>query len=535
MGKGSTNISTTSLTSLRVDHHHEAMRAMEGSPKAECKAMGSSNSETKGFESISCECEGKQSCRCEGRESNSISVHYSNSGCNEDLLMDDLSEFSNEDIAAPILISDSLSPPEQHCDDNISANSTFKSGSTAYTSSSRTVLLQNSPALENSSVRHCDQITDAALSLPCQDATCFEWLSSLGDDNLIYTAPHFGMDSFLLVESSEPFSDFNSGEITQNSLGDMKDVTVEHIDTSIAANSVKYDHDVSEDTMWSNGMEMSPHAAICVPSSLPGSRSARSKRARSSAGWLSTSSILSDNCSEGHSSSQMKISSPQYGSGNSSICGQEASKYGGATEHTNLENNIDSRLLSTPNRDSSLYGVPDNRIKFGSREICSNQLMDDGPREENMGSFGGGGCGLQPRRCSHCQSQKTPQWRAGPSGPKTLCNACGVRYKSGRLFDEYRPAKSPTFLSYKHSNSHKKVMEMRRRKTIQQQLQHQHSIHHAVVPLRKHAEITNQQFLSKMKTKPLDHAYSDPFSAYNFSDVTLISTRNAIDSASSFL
>ncbi|KAF3780594.1 GATA transcription factor 9 [Nymphaea thermarum] len=65
------------------------------------------------------------------------------------------------------------------------------------------------------------------------------------------------------------------------------------------------------------------------------------------------------------------------------------------------------------------------------------------------------------RKCLHCGSQKTPQWRAGPLGPKTLCNACGVRYKSGRLFPEYRPAASPTFVASKHSNSHRKVMEMR--------------------------------------------------------------------------
>lgn len=51
-------------------------------------------------------------------------------------------------------------------------------------------------------------------------------------------------------------------------------------------------------------------------------------------------------------------------------------------------------------------------------------------------------------------------------GPKTLCNACGVRYKSGRLLPEYRPAKIPTFVSYLHSNSHKKVMEMRMQSTI---------------------------------------------------------------------
>ncbi|KAI3727253.1 hypothetical protein L1987_67065 [Smallanthus sonchifolius] len=77
------------------------------------------------------------------------------------------------------------------------------------------------------------------------------------------------------------------------------------------------------------------------------------------------------------------------------------------------------------------------------------------------------------RRCLHCGSDKTPQWRRGPMGPKTLCNACGVRYKSGRLMPEYRPAASPTFVPAKHSNSHRKVMELRRQVEVrnsQQQL-----------------------------------------------------------------
>lgn len=76
-----------------------------------------------------------------------------------------------------------------------------------------------------------------------------------------------------------------------------------------------------------------------------------------------------------------------------------------------------------------------------------------------------------PRRCLHCASEKTPQWRTGPMGPKTLCNACGVRYKSGRLVPEYRPAASPTFVSTKHSNSHRKVVELRRQKEV-------HRAHH---------------------------------------------------------
>ncbi|KAG2430975.1 hypothetical protein HYH02_013508 [Chlamydomonas schloesseri] len=32
------------------------------------------------------------------------------------------------------------------------------------------------------------------------------------------------------------------------------------------------------------------------------------------------------------------------------------------------------------------------------------------------------------RTCLECGATTTPQWREGPMGPKTLCNACGVRY-----------------------------------------------------------------------------------------------------------
>ncbi|KAJ3680102.1 hypothetical protein LUZ60_016380 [Juncus effusus] len=82
----------------------------------------------------------------------------------------------------------------------------------------------------------------------------------------------------------------------------------------------------------------------------------------------------------------------------------------------------------------------------------------------NQYSYPSCGSTTGERRCSHCGVNKTPQWRAGPEGAKTLCNACGVRYKSGRLLPEYRPACSPTFVSDLHSNSHRKVLEMRKKK-----------------------------------------------------------------------
>ncbi|KAK6924439.1 Zinc finger, GATA-type [Dillenia turbinata] len=82
------------------------------------------------------------------------------------------------------------------------------------------------------------------------------------------------------------------------------------------------------------------------------------------------------------------------------------------------------------------------------------------------GPGGGSNHSTQQRRCSHCGVQRTPQWRAGPLGAKTLCNACGVRFKSGRLLPEYRPACSPTFSSELHSNNHRKVLEMRKKKEL---------------------------------------------------------------------
>lgn len=102
------------------------------------------------------------------------------------------------------------------------------------------------------------------------------------------------------------------------------------------------------------------------------------------------------------------------------------------------------------------------------------------PRKKETGDADAGG-NADGRRCLHCATDKTPQWRTGPMGPKTLCNACGVRYKSGRLVPEYRPAASPTFVLTKHSNSHRKVMELRRQKELlraQQQQQQQFMHHH---------------------------------------------------------
>ncbi|KAF7126274.1 hypothetical protein RHSIM_Rhsim11G0182700 [Rhododendron simsii] len=129
-----------------------------------------------------------------------------------------------------------------------------------------------------------------------------------------------------------------------------------------------------------------------------------------------------------------------------------------------------SESSSTP---SSSCGSSPTSVMFSSNPVWAADLIFEPvvkkqkkrpAAEETSGETGGGS--QTQRRCSHCQVQKTPQWRTGPLGAKTLCNACGVRYKSGRLFPEYRPACSPTFSCDVHSNSHRKVLEMRRQKDV---------------------------------------------------------------------
>ncbi|AES80829.1 putative transcription factor C2C2-GATA family [Medicago truncatula] len=130
---------------------------------------------------------------------------------------------------------------------------------------------------------------------------------------------------------------------------------------------------------------------------------------------------------------------------------------------SNTLNPQNESLCSDPPLLKQAYWLADSELMVpkGEKEVTKDCEVVEKERFDFEGFVNNGQNPIPTRRCTHCLSQRTPQWRAGPLGPKTLCNACGVRYKSGRLLPEYRPAKSPTFVSFLHSNSHKKVMEMR--------------------------------------------------------------------------
>ncbi|KAI3675992.1 hypothetical protein L1987_85588 [Smallanthus sonchifolius] len=68
--------------------------------------------------------------------------------------------------------------------------------------------------------------------------------------------------------------------------------------------------------------------------------------------------------------------------------------------------------------------------------------------------------GRNEKLCFDCKTSKTPLWRSGPAGPKSLCNACGIRFRKKRSVDK---KKSPASTSPASSTSDDNTMSSRKR------------------------------------------------------------------------
>ncbi|KAK1354890.1 GATA transcription factor 21 [Heracleum sosnowskyi] len=75
------------------------------------------------------------------------------------------------------------------------------------------------------------------------------------------------------------------------------------------------------------------------------------------------------------------------------------------------------------------------------KPIKTNTLIDTGDQKhqpssmetENTSNTSSNSMISNPiRTCSDCNTTKTPLWRSGPQGPKSLCNACGIRQRKAR-------------------------------------------------------------------------------------------------------
>lgn len=84
------------------------------------------------------------------------------------------------------------------------------------------------------------------------------------------------------------------------------------------------------------------------------------------------------------------------------------------------------------------------RVRSGSSmsnfcwDLLQTKQTPSVPQAHKASRGGNNGCSnnnnsandpLLARRCANCDTTSTPLWRNGPRGPKSLCNACGIRFK----------------------------------------------------------------------------------------------------------
>lgn len=102
-----------------------------------------------------------------------------------------------------------------------------------------------------------------------------------------------------------------------------------------------------------------------------------------------------------------------------------------------------------PEHIPSLTASPSRDMTQDTQDYGDAQY-DDNEYPFAQGVLNGAKC------CSKCGATKTPQWREGPFGPKTLCNACGVK-RTRKLRAEQEGAKrrktsaSPSPAPLKHA------------------------------------------------------------------------------------
>ncbi|OJD28815.1 white collar-2 [Diplodia corticola] len=72
--------------------------------------------------------------------------------------------------------------------------------------------------------------------------------------------------------------------------------------------------------------------------------------------------------------------------------------------------------------ESSKVKLGDAGIPFFIRPEGYERKISDVPRQPKRKFAAKDHC------CSRCGTVESPEWRAGPDGPKTLCNACGLKY-----------------------------------------------------------------------------------------------------------
>ncbi|KAK2882405.1 hypothetical protein FQN49_000388 [Arthroderma sp. PD_2] len=93
-------------------------------------------------------------------------------------------------------------------------------------------------------------------------------------------------------------------------------------------------------------------------------------------------------------------------------------------EHSLSEQRSQQQMFkSEPARDKERMTMYEHEYKNGSSLSGSNNhIMNSSSLEKKRRKA------APPGRCHSCNRAETPEWRRGPDGARTLCNACGLHY-----------------------------------------------------------------------------------------------------------
>jgi phosphoribosylformylglycinamidine (FGAM) synthase PurS component len=107
--------------------------------------------------------------------------------------------------------------------------------------------------------------------------------------------------------------------------------------------------------------------------------------------------------------------------------------------------NIENELIDTKNRVARRRASePLNYGEEPIKPVKKRKRISEGDPKGHVPKRANNPVPKKDRICELCQTKQTPMWRRGPSGTATLCNKCGVKWRSGRtLFLPNGQALSP--------------------------------------------------------------------------------------------
>jgi len=115
--------------------------------------------------------------------------------------------------------------------------------------------------------------------------------------------------------------------------------------------------------------------------------------------------------------------------------------HGKAKNSTGLGSGSGSTTISneTTVMTSGQVGSLSSHYQNASSPLYSLSHSSGGSNANQGSGNSGNNSGGTTRCCSYCGAKSTPIWRRGPEGTGTLCNACGVKWKNGKILTNDPP------------------------------------------------------------------------------------------------